>query len=208
MNKTDALIAAAIGEVTAIFFYYFLGSATNTATGVKILPEPFSSMLWVILVAFPILAPLCLWIASVIGKKYLAAYQLAKFLLVGVLATIFDLGTLSIFMAMTGLREGLWYIIFKSVSFIISAVLKYVPDKLWAFKKTGSSNTKKEFLQFFMVTLVSFVINVSVAGVIVNVVGPQFNLDKNTWGNIGAIGGVIVAFVCNFVGYKFFVFKK
>ena len=33
MSKSDALIAAAIGEATALFFHYFLGSAQNQATG-------------------------------------------------------------------------------------------------------------------------------------------------------------------------------
>jgi putative flippase GtrA len=71
-----------------------------------------------------------------------------------------------------------------------------------------TKKTKKEFLQVFAVTLVSFAINVAVAGAIVNLIGPQFNLDKDTWGSVAAMGGIIIAFACNFIGYKFIVFKK
>lgn len=208
MNKTDTIIAAFIGEITAGFFYFFLASARNVVTGAFIIPEQYRSHLWVMMPLFLLLAPFCLWIASLIGRKFISVFQLAKFILVGAMATIFDLGTLSLFMAATGMKEGLWYIGFKSASFIISAVLKYIPDKLWAFKKTESVQTKKEFLQFFAVTLASFIVNVGIASVIVNIIGPQFNLDKTTWGNVGAMGGIIIAFALNFVGYKFFVFKK
>jgi putative flippase GtrA len=208
MNKADAAIAAFIGEITAMFFFYFLNNAQNAATGEYIVPDPFRSYLWLLMVVFPILAPFCLWIAAQLGKKFISIYQLAKFLLVGVMATIFDLGTLSIFMAVSRTDEGIGYIIFKSVSFIISAALKYFPDKFWAFKKTEKTQTKKEFLQFFAVTLASFVVNVGVASALVNIMGPQFDLDKTTWANVAAMGGVIVAFALNFIGYKFFVFKK
>jgi putative flippase GtrA len=66
----------------------------------------------------------------------------------------------------------------------------------------------KEFYQFFAVTLTGLIINVSIAHLIVNVMGPQFSLPAALWGNLGGIGAVIVTFAWNFVGYKFFVFKK
>jgi putative flippase GtrA len=208
MNKTDAIVAAVIGEATGLYFFNFLGNANNAETGAKVLTEPFASMLWTILIAFPILAPLCLWIASLIGKRFLAIYQLAKFLLVGVLAFIFDLGTLGIFMKVGGVADGPMYLIFKAGSFLISTILKYIPDKYWAFKKKESAGAKKEFMQFLTVTLIGLTVNLAAAGFTVNIVGPQFNLDKDTWGSIGGMVGVIVAFAWNFVGYKFFVFKK
>lgn len=208
MNKTDAIIAMIIGALTGLYFFDLLKNAANTATLEPMVPEPFYSLLWLILPVFPILAAAALWIASLIGKKYLSIYQLAKFLLIGVMATIFDLGILNLFIKSTGIASGAPFTLFKGISFVIATILKYVPDKYWAFKKKEGSGIKKEFAQFFTVTLTGLVINLSVAHVIVNVIGPQFGLDAKSWGNLGGIGATIITFAWNFIGYKFIVFKK
>jgi putative flippase GtrA len=207
MKTIDAVIAAAIGEVTAIYFWDFFRNLKN-AEGITIIKDPLYSLLWLLLLVFPFLAALALWIASLIGKKYLAVFQLAKFLLIGVMATIFDLGILSVALAATGIASGIYYSIFKGASFIVATVIKYVPDKYWAFKKRESSDMKKEFFQFFLVTLVGAVLNIAIASLTVDYIGPQFGIDRITWGKIGGIGATIIVFAWNFVGYKFFVFKK
>jgi putative flippase GtrA len=203
MNKIDAVIAAAIGEATALYF-------------INLLSEPgaveklgsWGGRLWALAIIFPILAVFCLWIAAILGKKLVSIYQLAKFLLIGVIATIFDLGTLSLFINIFAATSGPYYNIFKATSFVIATVLKYIPDKYWAFKKKETTNVTKEFLQFFVVTLVGLSINVFVASFIVNNIGPQFGLPAKLWANLGGIGAVLVTFAWNFIGYKFIVFKK
>jgi len=203
MNKTDALIAAAIGEATAWYFINLLGEQ-----GISDKLGPLAGQLWLLAIIFPILAPLGLWVASLLGKKIVSIYQLAKFLLIGVIATIFDLGTLALFINMSGIDSGIGFNLFKGTSFIIATILKYVPDKYWAFKKRESSNVKKEFVQFFAVTLIGLGVNVFIANFIVNVMGPQFGLPAKLWANLGGIGAVVVTFAWNFIGYKFIVFKK
>ncbi|MFA6376223.1 MAG: GtrA family protein [Candidatus Paceibacterota bacterium] len=208
MNKTDAIIAMGIGAVTGLYFFDLLKNAASSATGQPMVPEPFYSLLWSIIPIFTVMAAIGLWVASLIGKKYLSIYQLAKFLLVGVLATIFDLGALNILMGLASASSGPVYVFLKGLSFIISTVVKYIPDKYWAFKKKETSNVKKEFIQFFAVTLTGLIINLSVAHAIVNIIGPQFGLDAKSWGNLGGIGATIITFAWNFIGYKFIVFKK
>jgi len=203
MNKFDAIIAAAIGEATAWYFINLLGEQ-----GVVEKLGWLGQYLWILAIIFPILAALALWIASLIGKKFVSIYQLAKFLLIGVIATIFDLGTLAFFINVSGISSGLGFNLFKGASFIIATVLKYIPDKYWAFKKKEAANIKKEFIQFFAVTLIGLAINVFIADFIVNVTGPQFGLPAKLWANLGGIGAVIVTFAWNFIGYKFIVFKK
>ncbi len=199
MSKIDAIIAAAIGEITALYFINLFGEAN---LGIV------NSYLWALAVIFPLLSAFCLWVAFLVGKKFLFIYQLAKFLLIGVAATIFDLGTLSLFINLAGATSGAAYNVFKGISFVVATVLKYIPDKYWAFKKKETAGIKKEFSQFFAVTLIGLGINVGVAHVIVNVIGPQFGLPAKLWANLGGIGAVIVTFAWNFVGYKFIVFKK
>ena len=101
MNKTDALIAAAIGEATAIYFYS-LFSEPGAIEKLGFL----GAWLWILFIVFPVLAAIGLWIASLIGKKFVSIYQLAKFLLIGVIATIFDLGTLALFINFSGIDSG------------------------------------------------------------------------------------------------------
>ncbi len=131
------------------FFPLFPGERAKPSHRRFLLPEPARAWLWLMMPVFPVLAPACLWLASIIGKKLIFAFQLAKFLLVGAMATVFDLGSLAVFMAMTGIKEGAWYVVFKSASFIISVALKYFPNKLWAFKKPVLSIKKGIFAIFF-----------------------------------------------------------
>ena len=203
MNKIDAIIAAGIGEVTAWYFIYLLDQP-GAIEKLGIL----GGMIWSLAAVFPVLAVLGLWIASLIGKKFLSVYQLAKFLLIGVVATIFDLGILALFIQLSDVTAGIYFSVFKAISFVVATGLKYVPDKLWAFKKNNTSGVTKEFLQFFVVTLIGLGINVYVASFIVNQIGPQFGLPDKLWANLAGIGAVLVTFAWNFVGYKFFVFKK
>jgi putative flippase GtrA len=51
-------------------------------------------------------------------------------------------------------------------------------------------------------------INVGVASFVVNIVGPQFGMGKKIWASVGAIVAAFFAFVWNFLGSKFVVFKK
>jgi len=203
MKKIDILFAAIIGEITALYFLNLLqeGGLAGKLGGI-------SSLLWSVLIIFPILSVVCLWIAYLIGKKLLFVFQLAKFLLVGVLATIFDLGSLSIFIGFFGVTSGLSYDVFKGISFIIATIAKYIPDKFWAFKKQETAGIGKEFSQFFIVTLIGFTLNVLIADIIVNRIGPQFGLPPKLLASMGAMGAVVVVFAWNFIGYKFIVFKK
>lgn len=203
MKKIDAIIAAVIGIATAFYFQFLLsepGAVEKLGT--------LADQLWVLPIVFALLAPFCLWIASLLGKKFVTIYQLAKFLLIGVIATIFDLGILAFFISVSHINSGFYYNLFKGTSFIIATILKYIPDKYWAFKKKESANVKKEFAQFFTVTLIGLGINIFIADLIVNQIKPQWGLPANLWANLGGITATIVVFAWNFIGYKFIVFKK
>jgi putative flippase GtrA len=65
-----------------------------------------------------------------------------------------------------------------------------------------------EFSQFFIVTVISGGIHIIIASFVVNTIGPQFGASSFIWANIGKILGITVASIWNFLGYKFFVFKK
>jgi len=199
LKKIDIILALITGEITAWFFYYLL----KDVAALKI-----ENLGLILAISFPVLALGGTWIAWLMGKRFLWIFQLAKYLLIGVLATIADLGILNFLMGTSGIAIGLWYSVFKGISFIVATCAKYFGDKFWAFEKMEKEGMHKEFGQFFIVTLIGLGLNVGVASFVVNVIGPQFGLNETLWANIGGITAAFGVTVWNFIGYKFIVFKK
>ena len=197
MKKIDIILALITGEVTAWFFYILLKDVVRINNLGLILP-----------ISFPILTVVCLWVSWLLGKRFLWIFQIAKYLLIGVLATIADLAVLNLLMWASGAATGILFSVFKGVSFIMATTAKYFGDKFWAFEKMEKSGMRKEFGQFFIVTLIGLGLNVGVASFVVNVIGPQFGLNETLWANIGGIAAAFGVSVWNFLGYKFIVFKK
>jgi len=199
MKRIDIILALVTGEITAWFFYYLL----KDIAVLKI-----DNLSLILAVSFPVLALVGIWISFLIGKRFLWVFQLAKYLLIGVLATITDLGVLNFLMWTSGIMIGLWYSVFKGISFIVATCAKYFGDKFWAFEKMGKEGIHKEFGQFFIVTLIGLGLNIGVASFVVNVMGPQFGLNETLWANIGGIAAAFGVTAWNFIGYKFIVFKN
>lgn len=198
MKKTDIILAAITGEITAWFFSFLLKDANLKIDNLEV----------ILAVSFPILSITGIWIAWLLGKKFLWIFQLAKYLLIGVLATIVDLLLLNLLISVSGITAGISYSVFKGISFIIATSSKYAGDKFWAFEKMNKQGIGKEFGQFFIVTLIGFGLNVGTASLVVNAVGPQFGFSEKLWANFGGIMAAFAVMAWNFIGYKFLVFKK
>jgi putative flippase GtrA len=200
MKKIDAVLALVTGEGVAWLFIWLLKNSPDISL-------PFLN--WLLPILFPILAVFALWIAYTIGKKYLFVYQLAKFLLIGAFFAIFDLIILNLLMEEFGISKdsGLKYSLFVAISFIIATTVKYIADKYWAFEKSEKEQMGVEFVKFFLITLVSGVIQVGVASVVFNALSSS-GMTEVVLGNVGKILGIAVASVLNFICYKFIVFKK
>ncbi len=133
-------------------------------------------------------------------------YTFIKFFSVGVLNTIIDFFVLNIciFLFGTGAHGGL-FVLFKSISFIAAVANSYVLNKWWVFEHDTKIGLKEPVL-FFIISAVGFWINVSLSFTIftlfVQKVSPQLAA------NVGALVGTCVVFAWNFIGYRFFVFKK
>ncbi len=137
--------------------------------------------------------------------------QAGKFILVGILNTLIDLGVLNLLIFITGISAGFGYSAFKGISFIVDVINSYILNKFWTFKSAGDTGRAREFGQFFVVSAIGFGINVGVASLVVNVIGNPFafsGISNTLWANVGALTATFCAMVWNFVGYKFIVFKK
>jgi len=201
VKKIDIILAVITGEGVAWLFVWLIKNSPN-------IDLPF--LYWFLPVSFPILAIFSIWLSYLIGKRYLVVYQLAKFLLIGAFFAIFDLIILNILLEYFGISkdEAIKYAVFVAISFIVATTAKYVADKYWAFEKAGREQMGLEFGKFFVITVISGGIQVAVASFIFALAPSLFEMTELVAGNIGKIGGIIVASIWNFLGYKFIVFKK
>ena len=206
MKKIDLILAAIIGFLTGVFFSFILGQIDAGVSG------PFLKQLiansWIFIVIFPILSFLGMSVASVIGQKILIAYQAAKFFLVGILNTLIDIGILNFFISLTDTTKGIFYSIFKAISFLVATTNSYFWNRFWTFEKGKEGTQSQEFLKFLLVTIIGFLINVGVASFVVNVIGTQSGISEKIWASVGAIVAAFAAFIWNFLASKFIVFKK
>ena len=128
--------------------------------------------------------------------------------MLGVLATLADLGVLNFLMWISGIASGLYFSLFKGISFLVAMLGKYWGVKLWTFEKKEMAGVGGELGKFLLVSAVGLGVNIAVASFIVNTIGPQAGFTEKIWANIGAIGAAFVAFIWNFFGSKFIVFKS
>lgn len=199
MRKADVIYPLVIGEAIALIFL-------GISSFLKLPPIVINSAKY-----FPIILPILslfgVFVASFLGRKIPALFQLAKFVLVGALNTFVYLGVFNLLIFITDITKGLVILVITGFSFSCSVIHSYFWNKFWTFEQKEAPKGK-EFAKFFIVAWVGFFLNVGIVHLIVNLIGPQFGVFEKIWANIGAITATICVFMWNFLGYKFIVFKK
>lgn len=162
----------------------------------------------IIAIVFTILAAVGVCIGYFLSKYIRVFFQIAKFGCVGAANFAVDIGILNLLIFLSGTAVGLAYIIFKIISFAFAVTNSYIWNKIWTFKKTDSKDTGKEFAQFIMISVIGLILNAAVAGFLVIVVGPLGGIKVKTWASVSAAVASVCVMAWNFIGYKFWVFKK
>ncbi len=137
--------------------------------------------------------------------------QFSKFFVIGIINTGVDLAVLNIETLITGEKEGYLYAVQKGVSFMVAVTFSYFMNKYWAFQDKNKENEGRKFSQFLFVSFIGMAINMTAATVAVTYIQPLIQIDFLTpqmWVNIGALTGSACGLIWNFIGYKFWVFKK
>jgi len=204
MKKIDAIISVIIGFLIGVFLFIILRNIGMNIPYVKLI-LPYS---WLLIIALPPSSLLGMFIVSFIGRKISIILQVGKFVLVGALNTLVDLGVLNILIGLTGIASGIGYIVFKGTTFLIATVNSYFWNKYWTFEKKEQVSMSKEFSKFLITTSVGLILNVGIASFVVNVMGPQFGIKEKVWATIGALAATLIAWIWNFLSSKFIVFKK
>lgn len=163
---------------------------------------------WLLSWVLPVVSLTALWLAFLIGRKLLFVFQGAKHLLVGAFATVIDLKIFELLVWAFSFTTPVSPNFSKGISFLFSTTVKYWGNKHWAFEKFEKEEMAKEVFQFFIVTIIGLALDVSAFYYFSSILGPQFNVPAGLWVKLSVIFAAVVAALWNFLGYKFFVFKK
>mgnify|MGYP001561312682 CR=1 FL=1 len=164
-------------------------------------------VLWFLPLLFAFLFFLAIVVAKTLFKPILFIIQLAKFAETGVLNTLIDIGVLNVLIWITDITSGMWIIAINMVSFSLATINSYFWNKFWTFEKKEETKGK-EFVSFFVVSLVGIGINTGIVFLGSTFISPLFGVSSGAWINMMKILATFVSMVWNFVGYKFIVFKK
>jgi putative flippase GtrA len=133
--------------------------------------------------------------------------EVRRFGVVGLVNTALDLAVLNglIFLTHMG-RNGIWFSIFKTISFLVAVLNSYFINHSWTFGRSGGERSVSQAGQFLAVSLLGAVINVSSASYVDNFIAPIHGIERY-WPSIAALAGTASALIFNFLGYKHIVFS-
>lgn len=204
MRKLDLFLALIIGEAAALLMV-LIGRNLAVENASFAAALPYINLLPFV---FPFLCAGGLIAAHFLSRFVPVIYQFAKFVLVGGLNFLIDMGVLNFLVFATGVSTGFVQSGFKALSFFTALVNSYIWNKFWTFKRKSTESVGKEFLQFVVVSAIGFGINVGVDYVFVNMVEPFGGLEPKTWAQFAAMMAAVAALFWNFIGYKFIVFDQ
>lgn len=211
MKRNDVYAATAIGAAVGLLIQPILTNLSSFA----ILAHPTAALRLGIFVFFTLFAPLALWILFLFGKLVPVVYQFGKFAAVGTLNTFVDIGVFNLetFLYGTSAIGITLFAVFKALSFLCGTTNSFFWNKYWTFSSArathpeGAIKETKEAVSFYIIAGVGWTLNVGCA-TFVKSVEPS-GVAVNLWVNVVApLAGVAAAFLWDFVGYKFFVFKE
>ncbi len=130
-----------------------------------------------------------------------------RFVLVGIVNTVVDLGVLNLLILVTHTGErGLHFMLIKTTSFMVAVMNSYFLNRSWTFRATGRQKSLvRSGSQFLIVSLIGAVVNVGTASYVATFVPPLAGLEK-LWPSAAALVGTAGSFIWNFIGYKYIVF--
>lgn len=145
--------------------------------------------------------------ASILEKNR-TFLQFGKFVIIGFINTAIDFAVLNMLMYLTNIYKGQEIIIFNAISFTVAVTNSYIMNKYWTFGDKNREGTAKQFIEFLAVSIVGIILNTAIVYGVTTLVQPMFGMGIKLWANFAKAMATAVVLGWNFIGYKFFVFKK
>lgn len=202
ITKKDFLAASVAGFLTGLLMI-------PTLKNVKIVA--FGYLALGLIIGLPFLWALALVVGRFLSHWLGFIQQFVKFIIVGFLNTAIDFGVLNLLSLYTGLTSGLIIGGVNVPGFIIAATNSYFWNKFWVFsqkRQPGEKVSYSDFLTFIAVVAIGAVLNGGIVVCLTTYVSPLFGLSPERWLNISKAFATVFNLVFNFLGLKFFVFKK
>jgi putative flippase GtrA len=158
---------------------------------------------------FLVLAPAALFVLFLLGKVKPVFYQFGKFAAVGTSNSAVDIGILNLAIFITGQSAGVAYTVFAGMSAFCGTINSFFWNKFWTFgaRDKAKEQLLAEAIRFYIVTFIAWLVNTAASSFVVNAI-PHQGIVGPAWANIGKVIGILAGMMFNFLGYKFFVFKK
>jgi len=203
-NRSEFLKSIILGFISGVFLVIVLSSLKNDSEIASKLSEHK-----VLVVLFVCLC-LIIWVYGFyfFASKRATALQFGKFIAVGQSNAAIDIGVLNLLMLFTNIDSGIHFSVFKGTSFVFAIINSFLWNKFWSFESKEKHGMGKQFMKFLAVAVVGLIINVSVASIVVNYIGPQWGLSTRVWANVGVLSSAVFNIIWDFYGYKVLVFKK
>lgn len=146
-------------------------------------------------------------IKELILKYSFLINQIWKFVVIGFLNTGVDFLIFNLLVYFTGTYKGGLVFILNIISFSIAVINSYFLNKYFTFKSKETNNATAEFSSFIIVSVFGALINSGIVFLITQYEVP-FGLSPQLWANFAKLTATFFSLFWNFLGYKFFVFKK
>ena len=205
MIKKDLGLGVVIGAAVGLLIQPII---TNIGENIPLLGTSPSLVIRMgIFCLFLLAGPIGIYIGYLIGKLHPVIYQFTKFAATGTLNSFINLGALNILITLTGITSGGGYALLVLIGFLLATTNSFIWNKFWTFGAGEGGVQTKQTIAFYGLTAVGALLNVGVATFIVNYVTSP-GIPAAAWANVGGLAGIAASFAWNFLGYKFFVFKK
>jgi putative flippase GtrA len=200
----DLSAATLLGLLAGIF-------AAIVASNLGFLGQTFFGVTvsWpLIVIGFTLLCMAGILVGRFLARYVPFLYNFVKFGEAGGLNWLVDMGIVNLLILFTGFSAGIYFAIFKAVSFVIAATNSFFWNKLWVFKGSAKQKEGKEITKFIIATAMGMAVNVALAYTI-SFFGPSLftGIADKVWANYATIAGSLTAMLFNFVLYKVWVFK-
>ncbi len=200
IRRIDIISSLVIGEAAALLMLFISANIT--------LPLAVRSYVSLLPFAFPFFTVAVMLVGSLLGARIAVAHQFTKFLLVGGLNFLIDLGVLNALILLTGVSQGALAVGFKAAGFTAAVISSFLWNKFWTFRAVSLEHAGLQFVEFVSVALIGLGLNTGIFAFVNDAIGPQGAIPPQTWANIAAVAAAAIGFVWNFLGYKYFVFRR